>query len=385
MRLHPTIRDEDAARLFHRLPQVFSRESDRQTLAHVLGATLYVPATRPDLVKVLTDRGRDGASSMVICLEDSIADGDVASAIEGLEQALPLLACQGDIPLLFVRVRGVEQIARIVVADRARVLSGFVLPKFDSHTGPDLMDAVSEAAALYDGQLFAMPVMESRQIADPRQRVAELTEIFGQLAKYPGRTLAVRIGATDLAGVHGLRRSRDTTCYDIGIVRDAITDVRAIVGSDNDLVPIVTGCVWEHFVDQHPRIFRTQLRQTVFDERSATRLRGELLSNDLDGLVREVALDKLNGLTGKSVIHPTHVLLVNALLAVTHEEFCDAEVVLASSAGGVSRSEYRNKMNERGPHRGWAAAVLARARGFGVLREEMSWVDLLSALLLDPG
>ena len=35
--------------LFHQLPQPFDRDSARSTLAHALGATLYVPATKDDL------------------------------------------------------------------------------------------------------------------------------------------------------------------------------------------------------------------------------------------------------------------------------------------------------------------------------------------------
>jgi len=49
------------------------------------------------------------------------------------------------------------------------------------------------------------------------------------------------------------------------------------------------------------------LRQTPFDERKAGGLRRQLMNTDLDGLMRETMLDRANGLTGKSVIHPSHV------------------------------------------------------------------------------
>ena len=380
MRLHSTLTPADDDALFHRPPEVFTRGSERRTLAHALGATLYVPATHPRLEAAIRTRGRVGVSSMVVCLEDAISDEDVTAALEATSAALSALADADDLPLLFLRVRTAEQVTVLAAADTGHILAGFVLPKFDSVRGPDLIAAVSDAALGYEGQLFAMPVVESPQIADPRTRVSELTEILAHLAKHPGRTLAVRIGATDIAGALGLRRSRDMTCYDIGIVRDAITDIRAVLGIDTDLVPVVTGCVWEHFVDQRSRIFRTQLRETPFRERSAAGLRGALLEQDLDGLLKEIALDKVNGLTGKTVIHPSHVPVVNSLLSVTHEEFSDAQVVLGGDAGGVSRSEYRNKMNERGPHRGWALSVIERAAAFGVLREDVTWVDLLAAL-----
>ncbi len=80
------------------------------------------------------------------------------------------------------------------------------------------------------------------------------------------------------------------------------------------------------------------------------------------------------------MIHPSHVAAVHALSVVTHEEFSDANAVLAAdSPGGVLRSEYGNKMNEVNPHRRWAQKVLLRAHAFGVAGPNVSFVDLLAA------
>jgi hypothetical protein len=45
----------------------------------------------------------------------------------------------------------------------------------------------------------------------------------------------------------------------------------------------------------------------------------------------------------------------------------------------VRPSSYANKMNELGPHRAWAEAVLRRARAFGVLHEGETFVEVLAA------
>ncbi len=67
----------------------------------------------------------------------------------------------------------------------------------------------------------------------------------------------------------------------------------------------------------------------------------------MDGLIREIILDKENGFIGKTVIHPTHLIMVNALYVVTHEEYLDAYGILEeNSSGGVFKSTYENKMNE---------------------------------------
>ncbi|WP_175087908.1 HpcH/HpaI aldolase/citrate lyase family protein, partial [Candidatus Frankia nodulisporulans] len=114
------------------------------------------------------------------------------------------------------------------------------------------------------------------------------------------------------------------------------------------------------------------------------RMRSALVSSDLDRLIREVVLDRANGLCGKTVIHPSHIPAVHALQVVSQEEYADAETILTGNAqtgnaGGVRRSAYANKMNELGPHRAWAEAVLRRARAFGVLREGDTFVEVLAA------
>jgi hypothetical protein len=137
--------------------------------------------------------------------------------------------------------------------------------------------------------------------------------------------------------------------------------------------------VWEYF-SRSERIFKPQLRESPFVEHSERALRAQLIAADLDGLIREVALDRANGLVGKTVIHPSHVAAVHALSVVTSEEFADASDIIASGAGGgASASSYRNKMNESKPHTTWAHRTVLRSRVFGVAREGVSFVDLLGA------
>jgi citrate lyase beta subunit len=98
--------------------------------------------------------------------------------------------------------------------------------------------------------------------------------------------------------------------------------------------------------------------------------------------MREAILDRANGLTGKSVIHPSHIPPVHALAVVPHEEYQDALDIIEpeSTAGGVRASEYGNKMNEMRPHRTWAERTLRRAHVFGSAADGISHIDLLTAL-----
>ncbi len=369
--------------LFLHRPEPFGHSDDRDRLATALGATLYVPATRGDLVATISKRAAEGVTSMVLDLEDAVADDEVEQGLQNAVATLDALAERGPSPMmLFVRVRtadGVGRIASMLGAGKA-VLTGFVVPKFTAHTGPAFLEAVAAASELLSRHLYAMPVIESAEVVHRETRDGELRAISGILAEHRHRVLAVRIGATDMCATFGIRRDRDLTIYDVRVVVDVIADIVNHLGRTDGTGFVITGPVWEYFAD-HERMFRPMLRSTPFEEQDAVLFRQQLVSRDLDGLLREIALDRANGIQGKTVIHPSHVAAVHALSAVTHEEFHDATDILDRDTGGVQASGYGNKMNERRPHRTWAEQTLLRASVFGVTRKGITFVDLLTALV----
>jgi citrate lyase beta subunit len=382
MRHFDFLDDEDRTRLFFRAPERFDAAADRGLLAMALGATLYCPATRPKLADDLARRAAEGTTSMVVCLEDSIPD---SALIEGERNAIAQLRQFADTgpdgPLVFVRVRSPQQIPMIVRGLHAgvRVLSGFVLPKFTDANGAAYLRAVADGSAAIGRTLFAMPVMESPDIGRAESRIPTLAAVRRLLDQFRPHVLAVRIGATDLSGQYGLRRSREHTVYDVALLATVIGDIVNALGHHDGGYP-VTGPVWEYFSGE--RIFKPQLRESPFIKHDERKLRAEILAHDLDGLIREVSLDRANGLIGKSVIHPSHVAAVNALSVVPHEEYLDAIDILGTSAGGgVASSAYRNKMNESKPHTAWARRTELRSRAFGVANDDVSFVDLLGASL----
>jgi citrate lyase beta subunit len=225
-----------------------------------------------------------------------------------------------------------------------------------------------------------MPVLESGELMYAETRVEALTGIRRLLDKHRDLLLTVRVGATDLSAVYGIRRPRDLTVWEVRTVADVLADVVNVFARGESGYP-VSGAVWEYY-SAPERILKPQLRETPFLAHSEARLRAELIAADLDGLIREVLLDRANGLTGKTVIHPTHVQPVHALSVVSHEEYLDALDITGSAAdGGVTRSAYGNKMNESKPHAAWARRTLLRADAFGVAAPDVSFVDLLAACL----
>lgn len=397
MRHFGFLSDEQLSLAFHTIPQRLDLTSPPELLAVALGATLYCPGTRPDLVGAVHKQAARGCLSMVLCLEDSVADDEVERAEDAVVAALAELhreqlgdlapdAAPQPVPLLFVRVRTPEQMRR--VAERAGssldVLSGFVLPKFENQDGhaDRFFTALHEIHERHDQgggdgrrRLRVMPILESPVMIHAETRTTALEGITEVLQRHRDDVLAVRIGATDLSSAFGLRRSRDLTIYDVGVVASMIGDIVNRLGR-HDRGFVISGPVWEHYADTE-RLLRPQLRMTPFVDADDVQLRQRLLLSNFDGLLREIALDQANGITGKTVIHPSHVALVHAMSVVSHEEYHDALAIAGRQGGGAVASPYRNKMNEMKPHRAWAERTMLRAAAFGVAAEGTTYVDLL--------
>jgi citrate lyase beta subunit len=375
--------DEDH-RLFRRPPQHFDRSSATDVLSIALGATLYMPATRSKLSCDIVKQAERGLTSMVLCLEDSIADDDVGLGEDNIVcVAEQLRQCSVDeLPMIFVRVRRPDQITLLVarLGPAASVLTGFVLPKFNVATGEAFLNQLAHADEIAGSQLLAMPVLETGGVLYAETRTEELLGLTKLLDVHRQRILALRIGATDLCALYGLRRSHDLTIWDIRVVAEAITAVVNTLGRCDRSGFTITGPVWEYFTSTE-RLFKPRLRESPFSEHNVIELRDRLLSRDIDGLLREVELDKANGLSGKTVIHPTHVAVVHALSVVALEEYRDATDILSAERQGALASGYGNKMNEIGPHRAWARHIIRRADVFGVAASDISFVDLLIASL----
>lgn len=377
MRHFSFLPDSVLAEIFHRVPETMGPSSDPALLAVALGGTLYSPGTRTTLADDVLRAGSRGCFSQVLCLEDSIPDKELGMAEENVLEALRTLnAIHGhqpdsNLPMLFVRVRNPDQMVSLARrgGDALNVLTGFTVPKFENDTGlgQRYFDALAEIHRFREAddatkdvtRFKLMPILESPSIIHVETRTETLTRVVEVIKKHREDVLAVRIGATDFSSVFGLRRPRELTIYDVQVVASVISDIVNVLGRPEDGL-IITGPVWEHF---------SQDVSTSSDHHSG----------NLASLSREIRLDHANGLLGKTVIHPTHVPLVNALSVVSHEEFMDASDIVDADHDGAMASSYSNKMNEIKPHRAWAERTLLRAAAFGVAAPGTTFIDLLEA------
>ena len=153
---------------------------------------------------------------MVVCLEDAIADERVADGednlVEALLRQLHAATVQDELPLLFVRVRERRSRSRRSSggsASAAHVLDGFVLPKFTAAQRHRATCSRSTTAEREAGTYAAGHAGDrvAARCCYAETRVDELTRLRALLHRDRRRILAVRIGATDLCALYGLRRS----------------------------------------------------------------------------------------------------------------------------------------------------------------------------------
>ncbi|WP_260165004.1 HpcH/HpaI aldolase/citrate lyase family protein [Terracoccus luteus] len=180
-----------------------------------------------------------------------------------------------------------------------------------------------------------MPVLEPTDIIYRETCKDALVGAAAGMHRHRERILAVRIGATDLCSAYGLRRPRDLSIYDLHLVADVIGDIVIVFGCDDGTGYVVSGPVWE-CLSGTEQVWKPQLRTSPFEEHHARRFRQELNADNLEGLIREVDLDQGNRLTGKTVIHPTHVVAVHPLSVVTHEQCYGASEILDDESPAAS-------------------------------------------------
>lgn len=352
---------------------------------------MYMPATRNSIAEELVNHKHKSLTTVVVDLEDALSDDMIEEGVNNLflqmqivkEAVLEKPSIQKSLPLIFIRVRHVEMLEQLL--SKKEVLSevtGFILPKFSSSNGGHYLKLIQQANI--DPRLgrpfYAMPVLETPEIIYKETRLNELTKIKEIINSYEDIILNVRLGGTDFSGLFSIRRTIDTTIYDVAVVKDCICDILNFFNRGEDDF-VVSGVVWEFFstnqVSDHNRILKPTLRETPFKNiQEGLKERNLLIDQAIDGLIKEVLLDRTNGIIGKTIIHPSHIRVVNAMQVVTEEEYNDASMILGNSGKGVLKSDNGNKMNEMKPHLNWARKIIEKSKVYGVLKNGESFYKL---------
>ena len=295
--------------------------------AYALGATLYMPATRPDILDVVFGEKIQGLRSLVVCLEDAVAETDVQQALTNLKNLLLGIEARGGRlsggPILFVRPRDAEMAAVLNEWSLMRHVDGFVVPKLRLSNIRQWQQAVTR------NELALMPTLETPEVFDPGAMV-ELRDAM--LEQLPGRIIALRIGGNDLMGCLGLRRNPAMTLYSTPM---------------SYVIPMLCGVMGAAGF---------ALTAPVFEQLNTPHL-----------LEQELALDMAHGLVGKTAIHPSQISVIHKALQVTLEDLNSARQILSESAPAVFK--FNDAMCEPATHYKWAQTVIERAYWQGVRTE----------------
>ncbi|MFB2539649.1 MULTISPECIES: HpcH/HpaI aldolase/citrate lyase family protein [unclassified Acinetobacter] len=296
---------------------------DAPTPLHALelGATLYVPATRLDLVDITLNNKINGLRSMVLCLEDAVSEHDVAFALKNLAELLMQLSEQPKAKLkIFIRPRHHAMLQSLLSWQNIGVIDGFVLPKFDTQSLPKYQQILQHNQSLY-----IMPTFESADIFD----IFAQRDIRQALQQDFSQVLALRIGGNDLLNTMSLRRPTTHHIYatPVGYL------IAQLAGQFISHGFAMTAPVFEHF-------------------------------SQVDLFQQELALDIEHGLSGKTVIHPSQIAMVHDAFKVSQSEFEQAQAILQPDAQAVFA--VAGSMIEPATHKNWAEKVLLRAEVYGV-------------------
>lgn len=345
--------------LFWQLPKVYDA-GDIEIYKYALGANLYMTGLMDLYERIVTKRA--DVNTVTICFEDAISEADIPACEIELVRMLDKLTVEianglinrEQLPGIFIRVRNVhhfEHLLALLTPTQFVHLQGFIFPKFTSENGEAYLSRLKAKNDQLQRKLYAMPILESPQIIYRESRTSELMAIQAITDQYRELVLNIRSGGTDFSSTYGLRRSVRTSVYDVNVVSECLSDIVNIFARQSAGY-VVSGPVWEYFS-------------------------ADFGSLEVQGLIREVALDKENGLFGKTTIHPFQVNYINYQSIVTYEEYCDALKIHEAHGGtGVFKGEGNNKMNEIAPHSYWAQKVLIRAHIFGVLKPNVTYADL---------
>ncbi len=309
-----------------------------------IGALLYCPANaHTSIVEALKNEQIPHPFSLAFCLEDTVHESAVAQAEQILHHTLTQIQhakqeCHFYLPLIFIRIRSPKHLYQLAVQYKtfSDIVAGFILPKFFIENC-DAYISVIQHLQQQDCPYMYIPIFESSTMVDLKSRYIHLSLVKEKLNAISDKILNIRIGGNDFSNVFGLRRHTQNTIYDLKPVANLLVDISTTFSPDY----VVSGPVWEYYAGDG------------WDS----------------GLKRELELDLLSGLIGKTVIHPKQIPIVNEMLKVSQTDYDDAYNILhwdISSGTLVSASHDAHRMNEYLTHYRWANKIMRLAQIYGI-------------------
>jgi len=285
-----------------------------------LGAPLYMPGNRRDIIEIANGDKYPMLRSMIFCTEDAVSNIDVDSCLRHLGLCLQGFK-ESSHRYRFIRARNPEILARLLDLPDIEKIDGFVLPKFNESVFHAYFDQ------LKDTPFKVMPTLETHDVFD-NSAMIELRQALLQ-ENIAERIITLRIGGNDLMNLLGLRRARSCTLYEtpLGLVISQLVTIFKPYGF------ALSAPVFEYL-------------------------------NDAATLQKEIALDLAHGLIGKTAIHPNQVALIESAYAVDNDDYEMAHALCEQTSPAVFKMH--DAMCEVATHQQWAENILNRQHCYGL-------------------
>lgn len=291
-----------------------------------LGASMYVPTTQSieNLVAIGNGEKFPQLRSVIFCTEDAVRPDQLEGAMHNLRKALKQFRRDDRAPMRFIRVRNPEVMSRCVrMGPGIALINGFVLPKITNR------NMAYYLAHLSDGDDFMiMPTLETREVFDAKE-MATLRRSMSEDDRIRKRILCLRIGGNDLLNCLNVRRDPMRTIYATPV---------------GELIKRLAGEFIPHGFGLTAPVC-------------------EAISN-WDVLREECELDLLQGLFGKTAIHPDQIKPIEETFKVDPRDLQEAREIIKPDAPAVFKMNER--MCEPTTHCGWARDIITRAEVYGV-------------------
>ena len=378
-------------------PEVeFNKNTPKEILQYCVGSLLYTPATNTKIGQKIINKDIKYLKAIALCLEDAIGSGQVAEAEKCVKNTLALLndnidSCENDLPLIFIRVREPQQMWRLYknCGDLLELITGFLIPKFNKDNMQDYIENFHKVKEKIESPLYILPIIESTNAIYIQNRIDNLLQIREGLDLIRDEVLNVRVGGADFSNIFGIRRKMRDTIWDVRVVANCLADIINMFSKDY----VVSGAVWEYFdsvhcvpdyteglkswkISDYPKHFPSADSKEI-KEREVKMLRQNGAAPQftpgkewLVGLKKELYLDRLNGMIGKTCIHPKQLECVQKSLIISKEDYEDATQIVNASVSEYGVLNGHGKMNELRTHINWAKKVIKLASIYGVKEDK---------------
>lgn len=315
------------------------------SIYYSVGALLYSPADKKNLAQYIISEKFGSGYSLALCLEDTINDNFVKEAETQLVSTINNIYKELQtnttfyLPKIFIRVRNPGQLTLIDkrLGDSNEIITGYIIPKFCIENADIYIEQIQKLNCIHKHTKYFMPIYENDSVVNIKHRYDNLYTLKEKLDLTEKYVLNIRVGGNDLSNIFGFRRECNESIHQISPISNIFSDIVTVYGMDY----IISGPVFEYY--------------------SGT--------NCESGLRKEIQDDKLCGFTGKTVIHPNQIPIVNDEYKISRKNYNDAIQILnwdTKNASLVSGNITKERMNEYKTHFNWAQKILYLAENYGI-------------------